>query len=594
MFLVPGECRSWPSLWASGVVPYRLHRRGPIVLKKLSDQVQECHKRAIESKRKAETTADSSLQADFLEMEKHWLALARSYEFTESLGEFTAANADGPRKFDERVRDNGVDEIFRLQQISASLIEEDNLDSLYARILDAAIEIMSADMGSIQKLYTEPNELRLLTWKGFDSRSANFWERVGLDSASSCGVALSAGRRIVVPDVETCKFLAATADLDASRWSGIRAVQSTPLVSGSGRLLGMVSTHWREPHQPAERELRSLDALARQAADLIERSEVEAALRESEQRSRWLASIIESSEDAIYSRDLDGIITSWNKGAERLYGYPVQEAVGQPITILIPGDRHDEEHAILAQISNGERVGPYETLRRCKHGGSVDISMTASPIKNRHGKVVGISKIARDITERKRNAAQIAVLAREAEHRTRNVLATVQTTVHLSWADTSEGLKRAIEGRIHALANVHALFFQSRWIGAELYSLAQQELAPYCADGDGRARIEGPQLLLQPNTAQIIAVMLHELATNAAKYGALSVTTGHVDFKWSLAAGQRLVLRWRESGGPSVKAPTHQGFGTKMMPRLIRHQLKGEVHLDWCGDGLVCEIALLI
>jgi PAS domain S-box-containing protein len=356
----------------------------------------------------------------------------------------------------------------------------------------------------------------------------------------------------------------------------------------------MVSTHWREPHQPAERELRSVDALARQAADLIERSEVEAALSESEQRSRWLASIVESSDDAIYSRGLDGMITSWNKGAEQLYGYPVQEAVGKPITILLPPDRHDEEDAILAQISRGEHVERYETFRRCKHGGLVDISLTASPIKNEQGKIVGISKIARDITERNRNAAQIATLAREAEHRTRSVLATVQTTVYLSRADTPEGLKRAIEGRIQALANVHALFVQSRWIGAELSSLARQELAPYCEDGDGRARIEGPQLLLQPNTAQTVAVTLRELATNAAKYGALSVIAGHVDFNWSLAADKRLVLRWCESGGPPVKAPTRQGFGMSMMPRMIRDQLKGKVHLDWCGDGLVCEITLLI
>jgi PAS domain S-box-containing protein len=570
-----------------------LCRRGPIVLKKLSEQVRECHKRAAESKQKAETTADSRLKADFLDMEKRWLALARSYEFTESLGDFTATNADWRREFEERVRDKGVDEIL-LQQISASLIGETNIDSLYDRLLDGVINLMSADMGSIQKFYPEPNELRLLASRGFHPRSASFWERVGLDSASSCGVALSAGRRIVVPDIETCKFMAATADLDASRWSGIRAVQSTPIVSRSGRLLGMVSTHWREPHQPAERALRSLDALALDAADLIERSEVETALRESEQRSRWLASIVESSDDAIYSVNLDGIITSWNKGAERLYGYPVQEAAGKPITTLIPSDRHDEEHAILALISRGEHVGPYETVRRCRRRGLVDISLTASPIKNGQGKIVGISKIARDITERKRNAALIAALAEEAEHRTRNVLATVQTAVYLSRADTPEDLKRALEGRIQALANVHALFVQSRWTGAELSTLAKQELAPYCEYADARARIEGPQMLLQPNTAQIIAMTLHELATNAAKYGALSVTAGHVDFNWFLAANKRLVLRWCESGGPSVKAPAHQGFGTRMIPRMIRDQLKGEVHLDWRGDGLVCEIALLI
>ena len=113
-------------------------------------------------------------------------------------------------------------------------------------------------------------------------------------------------------------------------------------------------------------------------------------------------------------------------------------------------------------------------------------------------------------------------MAREAEHRSKNLLANVQATVNLSQSDTSEGLKQAIEGRIQALANVHSLFVDTRWIGAELSTLATQELAPYSEKDKTRVRIEGPQVLLEPNAAQAIAVILHELATNAAKYGALS------------------------------------------------------------------------
>ena len=214
---------------------------------------------------------------------------------------------------------------------------------------------MSADMGSMQIFRPELKELHLLAWRGFHPVSAAFWERVRFNSASTCGVALSQGSRIIVPDTEACDFVAGTGDADAYRRSNIRAVQSTPLVSRSGQLLGMFSTHWREPHQPTERELRSLDVLARQAADLIERSRVEAALRESEERVRWLASIVESSDDAIISKDLDGIITSWNKGAERLFGYTAEEAVGKPVTILIPPDRHNEECTILKRIARGER-----------------------------------------------------------------------------------------------------------------------------------------------------------------------------------------------------------------------------------------------
>jgi two-component sensor histidine kinase len=185
----------------------------------------------------------------------------------------------------------------------------------------------------------------------------------------------------------------------------------------------------------------------------------------------------------------------------------------------------------------------------------------------------------------------IAILAREAEHRTKNVLATVQATVHLSHADTPDDLKHAIAGRLRALANVHTLFVQSRWTGAELHNLVEQELAPYFQDGEIRARIDGPNLLLEPSTAQTIAVTLHELATNAAKYGALSVPKGQVKIEW-LRATDGLVLRWTETGGAPVTPPTRQGFGTRMIERMIRGQLKGEVHLDWRAEGLACEIAI--
>jgi len=583
------------------------------MLQKLSEQVRACHQRAGEARRRAEAAADPALKADLLDMEKRWLALARSYAFTETLGDFTAALSDSLQKPHDiarreivsapargkvrpsaEQRDLALDSTsaLRLQEISTFLIQEGNVDALYDRVLDAAISLMSADMGSLQVFHPERNELRLLASRGFHPESAAFWQWVRLDSASTCGVALSAGRRVMVPDTEASDFMAGTADLEASRRSGIRAVQSTPLVSRSGRLLGMISTHWRVPHEPTERELRPLDVLARQAADLIERSRTEAALRESEERSRQLASIVEFSDDAIISKNLDSIVTSWNKGAERLYGYTAEEAVGKSVTILMPPDRHDEESAILERIRRGERVEPYDTVRRRKGGSPIEISLTVSPVKDLQGHIVGASHIARDISERKRSDAQIATLAREAEHRAKNVLATVQATVHLSQADTPDGLKRAIEGRIQALADVHALFIEARWIGAELSSLVMRELAPYRRNGDARVRIDGPDVLLEPSTAQAVAVTLHELATNAAKYGALSVSEGCVQVAWSRSADGRFVLRWIESGGPPVKIPTRQGFGMRVMEWMIGGQQKGDVHFDWRAEGLDCEIAL--
>jgi GAF domain-containing protein len=170
---------------------------------------------------------------------------------------------------------DGPDDILQLHEISTLLVQDGNLDFLHNRILDAAIAVMSSDMASLQLLDPESNNLRLLASKGFHPQSAISWECVYLNSACTCGIALSSGSRVVVPDVETCDFMADTPDLDEYRRSNIRAVQSTPLISRSGQLLGMISTHWREPHQPQERALRRLDVIARQAADLIERGRTE-------------------------------------------------------------------------------------------------------------------------------------------------------------------------------------------------------------------------------------------------------------------------------------------------------------------------------
>jgi PAS domain S-box-containing protein len=325
--------------------------------------------------------------------------------------------------------------------------------------------------------------------------------------------------------------------------------------------------------------------------DVSDRKQIEIALRESEQQSRWLAAIVESSDDAIVSKNLDGIITSWNRGAERIFGYTAEEAIGQPITIVIPEDRQSEEREILTRVRRGERIDHFETVRRRKHGSLISISLSVSPVRNAEGKIVGASKIARDITEQKRNQEQIAILAREAEHRSKNLLANVQATVNLSRSDTSEGLKEAIAGRVQALANVHSLFAESRWIGAELSTIASHELAPYSEKGEGRVRIAGAPVLLEPDAAQTIAITLHELATNAAKYGALSVANGRVSLEWSREEGGRLTLRWIETGGPKVQLPTRKGFGRQIIERMMAH-LKGTTRFDWREEGLVCEIAL--
>jgi PAS domain S-box-containing protein len=470
-----------------------------------------------------------------------------------------------------------------LQSISAKIIEQDNAEGIYEAVIDAAVRIMRSDMASMQVLDTNKNALRLLAFRGFDPDFKDVFQWVRPETGTACSAARRLARRVIVPDVETWELIAGTPALDDHRKADIRAVQSTPLMSRGGQLVGMISTHWRNPHQPDERSLRMLDILARQAADLIESKQAQAAAQQ-------LAAIVESSDDAIITKDLSDNITSWNKGAERIFGYLAEEAIGKHITIVIPPGYRDEEDKIIERIRRGQRVEHYETVRQRKHGSLIDISLTVSPIKNQQGKIVGASKIARDISGRKRAEAQIVTLAREAEHRTKNILANVQATVHLSRSETPEGLKRSIEGRIQALANVHRLFVQSRWAGADLQSVIQEELSPYSQGQEKRASIDGPALLLQPDMAQAIAVTLHELTTNAAKYGALSVPEGRVQIEWSRIPDGKVRLRWTETNGPPAKRPTRPGFGTHAMESMIRDHLAGELNFDWQTSGLICEI----
>ncbi|WFU26336.1 PAS domain S-box protein [Bradyrhizobium sp. CB1717] len=318
----------------------------------------------------------------------------------------------------------------------------------------------------------------------------------------------------------------------------------------------------------------------------------ERALERAERLANLLASIVESSDDAIVSKNLDGVITSWNKAAERIFGYPATEAIGQPITLVIPEDRLSEEREILTRIRRGERIDHFETVRRRRDGSSIVVSLTVSPVNDAHGNIVGASKIARDITQQKRTQEQISILAREAEHRSKNILSNVQAIINLSQSDTSEGLKQVISGRIQAMANVHSLFVETRWIGAEVSAIAKQELAPYLEEGqEKRIVIEGLQTVLEPTAAQAVAVVLHELATNATKYGALSNATGRIELAWSRTEDGQLMLRWTELGGPRVNAPQRKGFGSRLIEGTIS-PLGGKVLFEWRAEGLVCEIAV--
>jgi PAS domain S-box-containing protein len=321
-------------------------------------------------------------------------------------------------------------------------------------------------------------------------------------------------------------------------------------------------------------------------------------LRDQEQGFALPGLLFEQLPFAVYVCDRDGLVLRYNRRAAELWGRspklgdPDERFCGsyrmfRPDGSLLPHHQCPMADVLRTGISVRQQEVHIERPDGLRGIALVDIEA----IKDSGGNVVGAVNCFQDITERKRSEAQIVNLAREAEHRTKNILSTVLATVRLSKSDTSDDLKELIEGRIEALAKVHTLFVESRWAGAELHRLAAQELLAYSGEKEARVRIEGPAAMLEPTTAQTVAIFLHELATNAAKYGSLSAADGRVEISWSATANGRLSLRWIESGGPTVTPPTHRGFGTRIMENMIG-QLKGEVRFDWRDQGLTCEIAL--
>lgn len=339
----------------------------------------------------------------------------------------------------------------------------------------------------------------------------------------------------------------------------------TPLYDSSGTLVGAVNM--------------LVDITDRKRAE-------ESALR--------LASIVEFSDDAIISKDLDGVITSWNRGAQALFGYTAREAVGNSVRTLIPPDRLDEESEILARIRRGEHIEHYETVRRRKDGTLIDISLTVSPVKNAAGEIVGASKIARNISERKRAEEALHLIVDESKHRIRNTLATVQA-IATQTLHASDEERLAFVARLSALGRAHDLLSVENWSRAKIGDVVNQALAPFRDKAYERFVVEGPEdLWTSSNHASLLTMALHELATNASKYGALANNSGQVRLSWELVSQDqesRLRLCWTESGGPPVTAPSHAGFGSFLMNRVLKAE-RGEVRLEYKPQGLVATFEL--
>jgi PAS domain S-box-containing protein len=380
-------------------------------------------------------------------------------------------------------------------------------------------------------------------------------------------------------------------NLSTVKEEGIAATAFIPLVV-DGKLVGKFMAYYNAPHAFSQADIDLAVTIARQLGFSLQRLRSVEQRRRAEQASRLLASIIESSDDGIVSKDLNGVVTSWNRGAERIFGYSAEEMIGRPIATLFPEGRQDEEIDILGRIRRGERVDHYETVRLRKDGSPINVSLTVSPVKDAYGQVCGASKIVRDITEQKAAQARHDMLTGEIQHRTKNLFAVVQAVVSRSFAGkkTVDEAQAAVVSRLNSLAQTHLLLMDQQWEGAELAEIVNSEMKPY-AD---RFLAKGPSLVLSAKAAQNFALAIHELATNAAKYGALSTAAGRVDISWAIAktnGSGRFTFRWQEHGGPVVSSPTQKGFGTAVLEQVMAEYFDEPPRIDFASRGVSYELS---
>jgi PAS domain S-box-containing protein len=317
-----------------------------------------------------------------------------------------------------------------------------------------------------------------------------------------------------------------------------------------------------------------------------------------------LSSLVASSDDAILVKDLTGTIRSWNDGAERLFGYTAAEALGRPVTILVPPDRLNEEKTIFDTIKNGEHVQAYETVRLHKEGRPVDVSLSVSPVRDAEGRLRGASKIARDIGDIKRAQEQRNLLLREMNHRIKNIFAVVGSIVGLSarFAGSPQEMAAATRQRIDALARAHDLTrpgvtgsMELPATASSLHAVIRTIFQPYSGERTAEREIfivQGDDIALGGQSVTDFALVINELATNAIKYGALASPSGTVHIGSEVRDGA-LILTWKELGGPPIElAPEQNGFGSRLINKLVTSMWDGRMTQQWRREGLLLRLSV--
>jgi len=321
--------------------------------------------------------------------------------------------------------------------------------------------------------------------------------------------------------------------------------------------------------------------------DVTERKQTEQALRA---REAELETIVQRTPFILIRNSVDCRYRFVSDAYAQMIGRKPEEIIGKTVREVVGDEGYETVEPYIKKVLAGERV-EYEREVQYQGVGPRFLHGVYMPEKDEQGNVIGWIASITDITERKRAEAQRDLLVAELSHRVKNTLATVVSIAHLSFskAPSPDQAQRSFDERIRALAQTHARLADANWSGVSLATIVRDETAPYRG---ANVRIDGPDILLSPKIAVSLGMAVHELATNAAKYGALSSKSGEVAVTWSLdPAAKQVRIEWIESRGPSVNEPDHTGFGRLLLERALASDLNGEVKIDFAKNGLHCLIS---
>ena len=292
--------------------------------------------------------------------------------------------------------------------------------------------------------------------------------------------------------------------------------------------------------------------------------------------------MLESISDAFYAVSPEWTYVIFNGAAEQYFGVTRDQVLGKNMWEVFPQGIGTPFETVCKRAMDGRKGAAFESPSRWRPDRWVEIRIT--PMIDG-----GIGVSLHDITERRRAEQARELLAREVDHRSRNALAVVQAIVRLTEGPDLESYKEAVFGRVNALARAQGALADRRWEGAPLQELVDEAMTALC--GPDRYSLAGPAVRLSPEQTQPVSMIVHELATNASKYGGLSTTEGRVAIAWTLGEDGAVELTWRETGGPPAAAPSKPGFGSRLMTQLAR-QMAARLEMDWTSDGLAVRLAM--